>query len=164
MNQPIVLFDLSNNNEKGSWLIVDDGVMGGMSNGGMITNDKGEIVFSGKVSLENNGGFSSVRHRFQSINVEGYDTVRLHIKGDGKKYQFRIKSEWRDWYSYIQYFDTSGEWETIDIDMKAMYPTFRGRRLDLNTWDKKELSEIAFLIGNKKAEEFELIIKKIELI
>ena len=42
------------------WRSINDGVMGGLSSGGMRLED-GIAVFSGTLSLENNGGFSSVR-------------------------------------------------------------------------------------------------------
>lgn len=164
MNEPIVLFNYADHEQKLEWMIVDDGLMGGLSAGHILINSIGEVVFSGKVSLENNGGFSSIRSRFESVDVDECHIIRLHVKGDGKKYQCRIKSKWSDWYSYIQYFETTGVEQIIDIELKEMYPTFRGKRLDMNNWDQEKISEIAFLIGNKKEEEFKLIISKIEML
>ena len=42
------------------WRSVNDGVMGGFSAGGMEQSDEG-LKFVGRLSLENNGGFSSAR-------------------------------------------------------------------------------------------------------
>jgi hypothetical protein len=47
--------------------------------------------FEGSISLENNGGFSSVRYRFQKIQVKEYTSIVIKLQGDGKD-QFRIKS------------------------------------------------------------------------
>lgn len=44
------------------WVIVDDVVMGGKSSG-HFKIDEGKGMFYGEISLENNGGFSSVRYR-----------------------------------------------------------------------------------------------------
>ena len=44
-----------------------------------------------------------------------------------------------------------------------MYPVFRGRGLNQPNFSGKYLQEIGFLIGNKRAEKFNLIIDKIEL-
>jgi hypothetical protein len=44
-----------------------------------------------------------------------------------------------------------------------MYASFRGRKLDKPNFSEKNIEEIAFLIGNKKAESFQLEINKLEL-
>jgi NADH dehydrogenase [ubiquinone] 1 alpha subcomplex assembly factor 1 len=86
------------------------------------------------------------------------------VKGDGKNYQFRVKGKSRDYYSYITSFETSGEWEEIDIKLKDLYPSFRGRKLDQPNYSGESLEEVTFLIANYKNESFELLIDKIELI
>lgn len=158
------LFDFNNDSNLSNWMVVDDGVMGGRSNGNFKINDEGHGVFYGKVSLENNGGFSSVRYRFDSMNAKSYSKLMLHVKGDGKRYQFRVKSNQSDRHSYIYYFQTSKDWETIEIPLKEMYPTFRGRKLEMPNFNGEIMEEIAFLIANSKAEGFQLEIDKIELL
>jgi len=44
-----------------------------------------------------------------------------------------------------------------------MYPAFRGRKLELPNFSESTIEEIAFLIGNKKNEDFELLIDSITL-
>ena len=44
-----------------------------------------------------------------------------------------------------------------------MYPSFRGRKLNKENFNKTSIEEIGFLIGNKKQEKFNLEIDKIEL-
>lgn len=164
LNPSVALFDFSSNSEITNWRVVDDVVMGGRSSGNFSLTTDGHAKFSGNVSLENNGGFSSVRYGFQSqVDVQKYSKVKLKVKGDGKNYQFRIKSKSRDYYSYITSFETSGEWEEIEIKLKDLYPSFRGRKLDLPNFSGDEMEEITFLIANYKAESFELLIDKIEL-
>ena len=137
--------------------------MGGRSKGKLYLNSEGHGVFEGSVSLENNGGFSSVRYRFKSGQLTGYSKAIIQLKGDGKEYQFRVKSNQDDYYSYITYFTTTGDWQTIEIPLFEMYPSFRGRKLDLPNYSGESLGEIAFLIGNKKPEYFKLKIDKIDL-
>jgi hypothetical protein len=91
------------------------------------------------------------------------DTKRIYNKGDNKKYQFRIKSNSRDYYSYISPFSTNGDWQEIQIPLKDMYPSFRGRNLEKPNFSEDYIEEITFLIGNKNEEKFELLIDKIEL-
>jgi hypothetical protein len=159
----MILFDFNIKSDISDWLIVDDVVMGGQSNGSFHLNSEGHGVFSGKVSLENNGGFSSLRYRFKEKNVESYTKAILKIKGDGKAFQYRLKSSTYDRHSYIAIFQTTGEWQTIEIILRDMYPAFRGNKLNIPNYPIKVLEEIAFLISNKKEERFQLEIGSIIL-
>jgi NADH dehydrogenase [ubiquinone] 1 alpha subcomplex assembly factor 1 len=163
LNNSTTIIDFNTKTNIENWRVVDDVVMGGKSSGSFKINNEGVGVFEGKVSLENNGGFSSVRCRFDKIKVDDYTTVSFKIKGDGKQYQFRIKANSRDYYSYIATFETSGDWEEIEIPLNKMYPSWRGRKLDMQNFSKNQIEEIAFLISNKKEEQFKLLIEKIEL-
>lgn len=159
-----VLFDFSSSTESRSWKIVDDTVMGGQSASTFHVNPSEKAVFQGNVSTENNGGFSSVRKQFKPLDVKTYTKFILRVKGDGKKYQFRIKSTTDLYYSYVAEFKTTTKWQTIEIPFEEMYPSFRGRRLDKENFQGQTLSEVCFLIGNKKSEKFILELDKIELI
>ena len=158
-----LIYDFNKNSSLKDWLIVDDGVMGGFSQGKFSIDEDGNGVFSGTVSLENNGGFSSVRHQFDKIQTTKDSKVFIRLKGDGKEYQFRIKDKSNAYYSYITIFKTSGNWETIEIKLSDLYPSFRGRKLDLPNFSSDSFEEIVFLIGNKKTESFQLVLDKIEI-
>jgi hypothetical protein len=163
MLSTMTLYNFTADSNAKDWYILDDVVMGGRSNGAFNISDDGYGMFYGTVSLENNGGFSSVRHQFKTKNIEGYSKVKLKIKGDGKTYQFRVKTNSRDYASYIYEFETTKDWMTINIPFSELYPSFRGRRLNQPNFEGKYLSEIAFLIGNKKPQDFQLLIDRIEL-
>ena len=158
-----IIFDFNKNSNMENWRIVDDVVMGGRSSGNFKLDEAGHAVFSGTISLENNGGFSSVKYRPERIMLGEATKVHIRLKGDAKKYQLRIKANADDYYSYVANFTTSGNWETIEIDLKDMYPSFRGRTLDKPNFKDDHLEEIGILIGNKKAQEFKLMIDKIQL-
>ncbi|WP_250629569.1 CIA30 family protein [Aureibaculum algae] len=161
--QTTTIFDFSTKSDTSNWKIVDDVVMGGRSSGSFQVNEAGHGVFKGRVSLENNGGFSSLRYNFDNISTTSYSKIMLKVKGDGKTYQFRVKSKASEYYSYIATFTTTTDWETIEISLSDMYPAFRGRKLQASNYDKESIEEIAFLIGNKKAEAFTLEIDSIIL-
>jgi hypothetical protein len=163
MNSKII-FDFNQKSNLENWIVVDDVVMGGESSGSFKLNSDGFGVFQGDISLENNGGFSSLRYQLQKkITIDNYTQVVIRLKGDGEKYQFRIKSNSEDYYSYIFPFSTSGEWQEITIPLKEMYPSFRGRKLNLPNFSDTSIEEVTFLIGNKKNENFKLLLDKIEL-
>lgn len=157
------IFDFNLQATLSQWYVLDDGVMGGRSAGAMKINSQGHGVFSGTISLKNNGGFSSVRFVPKPIAIGDATKVKIRLKGDGKDYQFRITDDRGQYFSYIYSFDTSGEWQTIEIPLKDMYPSFRGRRLNQPNFSGDQIEEVTFLIGNKKEEDFELLIDTIEL-
>lgn len=159
----LVIVDFSKRSEVSDWLVVDDVVMGGRSNGEFSLNDEGYGLFEGSVSLDNNGGFSSIRHRFESLEVKEYDKFVIRLRGDGKSYQFRVKSASGDYYSYVTDFETSAEWQTIEIPFSELSPSFRGMELDIPNYPGEIMEEIGILIGNKKAESFRLEIASIHI-
>lgn len=158
-----LIFDFSKNATIQDWIIVDDVVMGGESSSTFQLNSEGHGVFEGNISLDNNGGFSSVRYRFSKKQLKQYTRVLLRVQGDGKQYQFRIKSNSSEYYSYISPFQTNGSWQDIEIPLQDFYPSFRGRKLNQPNFSKDTIEEVTFLIGNKKKEHFKILIDKIEL-
>lgn len=161
MNDEIIIFNKDTNNNK--WYLVNDMVMGGLSSSNITTNSAGNAVFSGRVSTENNGGFAMVQMPV-SIFIDAKKTkIVLKVKGDGKQYQFRLKSDDSQRYSYIQNFSTSTKEQEISLPLEKFYPAFRGRKLNLKNFSANQLKEVAILIGNKKNEKFSLEISKISI-
>jgi len=158
-----ILFNFKNSGTLQNWAVVDDGVMGGLSKGNLKLNKDGNAVYFGYVSTDNNGGFSSLRYQFELRDVSNFKAVSMRLKGDGKSYQFRIKSSKGQYYSYVSVFNTTGDWETVVIDFKNFRPQFRGNVLDMPNFEGETMQEIAFLIGNKVKESFQLEIESIVL-
>ena len=146
--------------DKNKWFIVNDDVMGGNSKGS-ITYINNNLIFQGKISLENNGGFSSIRKYVDKIKVNNKKEVILDLKGDGKIYYLRIKSSVNDYYTYTIPFNTSGKWQKIVLKLEDMYCSYRGRKLNISNFNKNSIEEIGFLIGNNNNESFKLEIKNI---
>src|SRR5512135_332299 len=87
-----ILFDFHTTTNTAAWQIVNDDVMGGVSASSFrLTN--GVAVFQGEVSLENNGGFASVRSLPASHPVAGCDTVVVRVRGDGRRYQLTARTD-----------------------------------------------------------------------
>lgn len=142
-------------------MVVDDFVMGGRSNGNIKLSEKGNLLFHGEISLENNGGFSLIRRSGLDISLVEYSRLVCVLKGDGKSYQLRLKSRPDEEHSYIAVFTTSGDWEEISIPLSQFLPSYRGKLLNLQGFAGESLSEVGFLIGNQKEETFHLEIAKI---
>lgn len=94
---------------RNQWEPVNDTVMGGRSHAHAAFTATESLFMHGHLSLENNGGFASVRtrHRLNFADLLGF---RLHVAGDGKRYCLRIKTmngEQLHPFSYEACFDTT---------------------------------------------------------
>ena len=158
-----VIDDFGEGMDLRSWEVEDDVVMGGRSKGAFSINDDGHAVFSGDVSLENNGGFSSVQHYFDPVDVSPYRTAFLRLKGDGKSYQFLIETERNARHYYVYEFQTTHGWQTVKVPLAEMYPAYRGERLTIPNYSGHAMAMVRFLIANKKSESFRLEIDSIWL-
>lgn len=164
MNTSLIIFDFNKESDISNWVVVDDVVMGGRSNGDFNLNSDGHGVFEGVISLENNGGFSSLRYQLDKVTASKYSKISLLIKGDGKKFQFRLKSDSSNKYAYTTTFQTKKEWQTIEIPFSSLKPTFRGRKMNFPNFNGDSIGEIGFLYGNKQNESFKLLIATIVII
>ena len=157
-----MIYDFHEESSFRNWEIVDDGVMGGLSAGNLGIQRDGSGLFYGYVSLDNYGGFTSVRFR-KNISLSGYDKIILRVLGDNKFYQLRIRSSYQDRHSYVKRFYAADEWSDIEIPLNSMEPQFRGRSLRMGNFSGNSLVELGLLIGNKVEERFALKIDHIRL-
>jgi NADH dehydrogenase [ubiquinone] 1 alpha subcomplex assembly factor 1 len=142
-----------------AWKIVSDDVMGGLSTSRFLILASGGAVFSGVVSLENNGGFASVRSASMKHDLSGFDAFVLRVRGDGRRYKFTVRTEaGLDTPLYRQAFATKrGEWEEHRLAFKDFVPTFRGRVLkDVPPLNPANVTSMGFLIADKQAGAFQL--------
>lgn len=163
-NKSQMLYDFTKKG-KGKWRIKNDVVMGGRSESQLKMTDENYALFTGRVSLENNGGFCSIHQASEKepfiINAES-DAFILNLTGDGKDYNFRIRTP-KGRHSYASTFSTNnnGDWETITIPFKSMKATYRGEVVDVPNYNGENVVEMQLLIGNKKEEDFEILVKSI---
>jgi monofunctional biosynthetic peptidoglycan transglycosylase len=143
----------------GNWTIVNDGVMGGRSASNLELTDAGTAMFSGYLSLDNNGGFASTRAIFDRLDLSGHAGIALKVKGDGRNYQLRIRTTGRfDGVSYSREFATEdGEWTEVFLPFSEFRPTFRGRvPRGMGPLDPSSIRQIGFLLGDKVEGPFQL--------
>lgn len=159
----MMIFDFTTEVDPSGWEVEDDVVMGGRSKGKFSINEAGNGVFSGKVSLENNGGFSSVQYYFKPIDVSLYNSALIRLKGDGKRYQFLVETDRKARHYYVYEFQTTKAWKTVKIPLEKMYPVYRGERLAIPNYPGQTMAQVRFLIANGKSESFRLEINKIWL-
>ena len=154
----IQLFDSGAKPSSLNWNIVNDTVMGGRSSSRWISKSSSPCSFEGYLSLENNGGFASVRCDLNNENLTKTEGIFIRVKGDGRKYQFRIRSQASRWANYSHEFKTvRNKIKTFYLPFKDFEPSWRGRSLNnLPVLKGKDVRGIGFLLGDKIQGKFKL--------
>jgi monofunctional biosynthetic peptidoglycan transglycosylase len=143
-----------------NWQVVNDGVMGGLSEGKLTPNQAGTMTFSGMLSLENNGGFSTFRSGDLKLDLSSHLGLRLRVKGDGRTYQVRLATDavFRGMeVSFAAEFSTQkGEWVEVKVPFAEFKGSFRGLDLPKERLDTSKIRRVSILIGDKKQAPFEV--------
>jgi monofunctional biosynthetic peptidoglycan transglycosylase len=75
---------------------------------------EGTMRFFGELSLENNGGFSTIRSGKVDLNLSNDLGLLLRVKGDGRTYEARLDSDARYRNMPVsfagEFKTTAGEW------------------------------------------------------
>ena len=151
--------------DSSNWRIVNDGVMGGLSDGHYQIQD-GHLLFTGKISTDNNGGFTSIRHPLNTVSND-VQAIKLRIQGDGNRYQFRISATHGNYsIGYKAEFSTKVDKEqTITLPLKEFIATYHGRIIANAPSIKAEnITSIGFLIAPKQEQNFQLTVQSIALL
>jgi NADH dehydrogenase [ubiquinone] 1 alpha subcomplex assembly factor 1 len=159
MERTLLLFDFGRPADVETWQPVDDVVMGGVSSSQLRVTAEGRGLFAGQVSLAHNGGFASVRSQPRRVDLEGYDGLELRVRGDGHRYQMRLRTDPRfDGIAYGASFDTlPGAWQTVRLPFSAFRPTFRGWTVpDAPPLQLDQVYSFGLLISDKQAGPFRL--------
>ncbi|WP_418601961.1 CIA30 family protein [Mycolicibacterium sp. SCSIO 43805] len=163
----VALVDLENASEVAAWTTVNDPVMGGMSTSS-IAFGNGGLMFSGVISLENNGGFASARSP-QNPDIgrraAGAKALRVHAEGDGHTYMVKVGIAGQPW-SYIQRFPTeAGVPRIYDLPLDGFEPV--GKRLKPApdappTMDPSTIDQLAVYILDKQQGQFDITVTAID--
>jgi monofunctional biosynthetic peptidoglycan transglycosylase len=156
------IIDFSSSDEQESWEIINDAVMGGVSESRISITEKKTALFQGTVSLENSGGFSSIRTHPRDFELSGYQGLMVRVKGDGKDYRLHLRTD--DTYegtAYQAHFSTEkDEWITVRLPFDDFIPVFRGRIInDAPQLDLRSIRRMGFMIADKQEGPFRLEIE-----
>jgi monofunctional biosynthetic peptidoglycan transglycosylase len=157
---PLVpLFAFTSPDAGAAWQAVNDGVMGGVSDGRFRITDRQTLEFYGTLSLENNGGFASVRSRPRALGLQTGDALVARVRGDGREYQLNLyTSERMRAFSYRAPLKTrAGEWIEVAIALDRFEATSFGRVLPgVGPVDPRSVTSIGFLLAEKAPGPFAL--------
>lgn len=154
-----MLIDFSDTCDRQHWMIINDEVMGGLSQSRFELSSPATAIFSGHLSLENNGGFASIHKRCQDFNFDNCCGIILKVKGDGRCYQFRVKTDdLFDGAAYRAIFTTvDQQWQTVILNFASFCASFRGKPVP-NAADLSpgQIRQVGFLLADKRQGPFRL--------
>lgn len=165
--KPRTLFDFAGADAAREWQTVNDGVMGGVSDGRFKITDKKTLEFYGTLSLENNGGFASVRSRAKKLGLDKGDVLVARVRGDGRDYSTNLYfPRPLSAFSYRATVKTKKvEWIEVKLPLDGFEATPFGRVVrDAGPVDPDEVNALGFLLGDKKAGPFRLEVEWIKVV
>ncbi|MFL2807528.1 MAG: CIA30 family protein [bacterium] len=154
-----LLLNFRDINDSGRWMVVNDGVMGGVSRSTVNLHNDGYLIFAGNVSTDYGGGFASIRTDYKNWGIGKHEGLILRVKGDGKTYQFRCRlGNNMNQIAYRHYFQTNNdEWQEIILPFKEFLPTYRGRVLNnFAVLDPNQIKHLGVMISDKQVGDFKL--------
>ena len=161
------LLDFAGPDTAQKWQAVNDNVMGGVSEGRFRITADNTMEFSGRLSLENNGGFASVRTKPTNFNVHAGDTLVVRLKGDGREYVLNIYTKSRRMaFSYRAPLPTTkGEWTEVSVPLEEFIPTAFGNRVQgMGPVASDQINSLGFMLSDKKPGPFKLEVDWVKII
>lgn len=163
---PHTLFEFTGADAAKEWQAVNDGVMGGVSDGQFTITDRKTLAFFGTLSLANNGGFAFVRTRPKTLGLHTGDALVAKVRGDGREYTLNLYlNRPQVAFSYRAAVQTrTGEWVEVKVPLDEFVATSFGRVVkDAGPVDPKEVNALGFMVSDKKAGPFKLEVESIQV-
>ena len=128
----------------GSWRMVTDGVMGGVSSGKLSTDtvdNKTCLHLSGDVRLENNGGFIQAALDVggtEAADASDYHGLLLKVYGNNQEYNLHLRTGdvWLPWQAYRASFKARDGWQTVRLPFDEFTGYRIGKKLDLKRLER----------------------------
>ncbi len=150
------------------WYVVNDDVMGGRSSSSIKLTPT-SMVFSGTVSLENNGGFASVRSARKNLDLSGYKSLTIRFRSTTPERKFSLRLNTNDVYyrpSYNSYFQAlTIDWQEASFDLTDFNKTIMGRHTGekMTVEALQNVLRIGIMLNDKKQGVFHLEVDAITL-
>ncbi len=149
----LTLYDFDG--DSAQWAVVNDGVMGGRSQG-YVAIEGGTLRFTGTLVTEG-GGFTSARAPAPSL--EKYDALELRVRGGGRTFEVEVDDGTRrGWRSVSRRapFETAAAWRTVRVPFSALRASVFGRRVSADPLDPSAVRAIGLYILDGQDGPFEL--------
>ena len=138
------------------WVIVNDGVMGGRSQGA-VTTETSQMQFTGNI-VTDGGGFSSVR-RLLDGGLDESDGLQLRLRTDERRYEVLLTDIDSQAYRVTYYapLKTEGDgWQVINVSFDDLEARIFGRRVDAPPFQPQNVTTIGIILADGADGEFSL--------
>jgi len=159
--------DFSNTDNVSPWRIVNDGVMGGLSEGTRFA-EEGHMVFRGIINT-NGGGFSSLRRRMVPGDLANTSGLKMKLRSDGRDYKltFRTSERWRgrsvSYQASIPATDAD-TWTEVTVPFTNMRTSVFGRPVRAAPFDPSDVREMGIIIADGIDGPFNLNVQSLSCI
>jgi len=158
---PMVLFDFETTDEA-VWRVVNDGVMGGLSQG-FVDIEDGTLRFTGEL-VTRGGGFTSVRID-RRVDLSDYDGLELRVRGGGRTFEVEVddgtRRGWRS-VSRRASFETDAEWAMVRVPFDTLKTTVFGEPVSAPPVDLTNVQSFGLYILDGIDGPFELEVDTIQ--
>jgi len=154
-----MILDFTDAQTAPNWEAIDDHIMGGCSQSKPEQIDNVGLRFSGRVSLENNGGFASIRSDSAKYNLGQYSGLKLRLRGDGKSYKLSLRTDlFFDGISYQSTFTTEQDtWQELYLPFEDFTATHHGVKLStVAPMDTTKVESFGLFIADDQEGSFQL--------
>jgi NADH dehydrogenase [ubiquinone] 1 alpha subcomplex assembly factor 1 len=130
------------------WYTVNDGVMGGLSDGFAVIKDE-KLVHSGKI-VTRGGGFSYVGTRLPDDILVGYNRLQVRLNTYGRQYDvnFADSRSWRITHQAPISAGSGDVWQEVSIEFADTVPTIFSREVKSEPFSTDAVEELAFILSD----------------
>ena len=157
-NEPVNIMSLRDRRPN-EWRVINDGVMGGLSRSEYQSTDQETGLFTGELSLENNGGFASIRTLVGAHDLSRPPGSRSGSRETGAPTScgYAPTDRW-DGIAYRASFSAPGrQMVQRPVSLRGFRSQLQGRVVeDAGPLDAARIEQIGFLIADKVTEPFSL--------
>lgn len=142
---PMTLFDFDGT-DGARWQVVNDGVMGGRSQGFAAVAD-GTLAFTGELVTQG-GGFTSVRAD-READLSGYDGLELRVRGGGRTFELDVSDGTRQGWRQVSRraaFPTTTDWQTVRVPFASLETSVFGQSVRAHPLDASAVESIGLFI------------------
>ncbi len=162
----VTIADFESDAANEQWIVVNDGVMGGLSFGDRTFAD-GAMVFSGTINTDG-GGFSSLRLPLSQGLIEDTDQVVIRARADARSYMVTFDDSLPNRNQRVSFrapieFVNPGEWETVTVQFADLFPAAFGTPVESEPFRNDLATRIGIMLGDGLDGEFKLEVDTIEV-
>ena len=162
-----LVFDFGNTSDRvQNWVLISDNIMGGISKASVKYTDN-TVILQGDISLDNFGGFASLKTKFKAIDLSSYSGIKIRYKAVNQRFAFTLE-ETQNWTrpNYKKEFTSNKQdsWEIATINFKDFKEYVIGEPTGdyMNLESLRNILRLGIISIEKKEGPFSLEIDYIE--